>query len=146
MTIHNRTPFILCCVGGIMLIASGTSGAIGVMGPFLQNLIDLFGIEAAYSIQQIIGILGALTIIGGVVVIFGGFLLTTRRVEFGRKVIFAAVILGVLSLIASMIQLIVSGNLIMDLIQQFAQSIGWLGAILCIEARIIAEQRPMMQS
>lgn len=128
-----------------MLIASGTSGAIGVMGPFLDHFVDLLGPEAAISVQFIIGLLGALTIIGGVLIIIGGFLLTTRRVEVGRQVILAAVILGVLSLIASLVQLLIAGDLSMDLIQQFAQSIGWLGAIFAIEARIIAEQRPMME-
>ncbi|MHA1770466.1 MAG: hypothetical protein ACTSYL_12145 [Candidatus Thorarchaeota archaeon] len=132
---------MLSLIGGLLLIASGVSGAIGIVGNILHNIDFLFGPEVALTFEIIVGILAVLTIMCGIGIIIGGFVMTTPRVELGRNIILVAVGTGVLGLFLSLVQAILVGQLYMSWSVQIAQSVGWVGAILAVEARIIAEQR-----
>lgn len=143
MDIHNRTSFILCLIGGGLLIASAASGTIGMLGEIVDGLSQLFGPHFVMTFAIVMGILGVLTLFGGIGVIIAGFVLTTRRIELGRNMILISVGTGVLGLAMSLVQLIIAGNPMMEPSSQIAQIPGWVGAILSVEARIIAEQKPM---
>ncbi|MCF2138126.1 MAG: hypothetical protein K9W43_12920 [Candidatus Thorarchaeota archaeon] len=140
-SIHNRTSLVLSLLGGLLLIASGVSGAIGIVGDILDNIDFIFGPDAAVTFEIIVGILAALTIMCGVGIIIGGIVMTTTRVELGRNIVLVAVGTGVLGLFLSLVQAVLVGQLYMSWSVQVAQSVGWVGAILAVEARIIAEQR-----
>jgi hypothetical protein len=45
----------------------------------------------------------------------------------------------------SLVQLVMIGTLMMDLMIQVGQSLGWVGAIFSVTARTIAEQAPLVK-
>jgi len=143
MHMHNRTSFLLCIIGGSLFIASGASGTIAVIGDLGEDLAKLFGPDFVVTFAIVMGILAVLACLGGVGVIVGGIVLTTHRVELGRIIVLVAVATGIVGLIVSLVQLIMAGDPIMNLSFQIAQSLGWVGAILSAEARIVAEQKPL---
>ncbi len=144
MMLHNRTPFILCLVGGTLLILSGASGSIGLLDELVEGLTHLFGPDFVLTFAIIIGILSALMIIAGALVIVSGVVMTTHHVEIGRILLLVAVVMGVVGLIAGLAQSVISGIIVIDMNIQIMQSLGWLGAIFSVVARIIAEQKHMV--
>ncbi len=142
--IHNRTALGLSVVGGILMIASGASGTLGYLDQLQDALDAVYGSTFTFTLEILLGILAALTAIGGLGVIIGGWILTTDRVEIGRILIMVSVGMGILSLIMSLVQLVLAGIIAMGMMVQIAQSLGWIGAIFSIEARIISSQRPLV--
>ncbi len=122
---------------------SGTSGSLALARELSEDFGFLFGPEVVMSFEIIMGILGVLTSMTGAAVIIGGLILTTHRVELGRNVILVAVGTGVLSLVMTLVESAIAGRIMMDLGLQVTQSIAWIGAILALQARIIASQKPM---
>lgn len=142
--IHNRTALGLSIVGGILMIASGASGTLGYLDQLQDALDAVYGSTFTFTLEILLGILAALTAIGGLGVIIGGCILTTQRVEIGRILIMVSVGMGILSLVMSLVQLVLAGIFAMGMMIQIAQSLGWIGAIFSIEARIISAQRPLV--
>ena len=142
-SIHNRTSFLLSLIGGTLLIVSGTTGAVSVLDEMWAALDHIFGREFVLTFEIITGILGTLTVFAGIAIVLGGVLLTTSHVEVGRIVILVAVGVGAFGLGLSLFQAVLVGNILMEWGLQICQSVGWIGAILAIDARIIADQRPM---
>ena len=128
------------------MISSGLSGAIGTLAELGPHLDDLFGADFALTFDIIMGILTGLTLIGGIGVIAGGLILTTRRYQLGRFVVLLCIVMSIAGLVMSLIQLLMVGTLVMGLAIQLAQSIGWLGAIFSLIAQTIAEQPSMVIS
>lgn len=143
MNIHNRTPFLLCLIGGSLFILSAASGTIAVIEDMVDDLLPVFGPSFVVTFQIVMGILAVLTCLGGIGVIIGGFVFTTRRVDLGRKIVLVSVATGIAGLMMSLVQSIMAGDPILNLTFQIAQSLGWVGAILSVEARIVAEQKPI---
>ena len=143
-TIHNRASLMLCLVGGTLMIASGASGSLGYLSSLDIPLETIFGPTFTITFGTITGILAILTGFGGLGVILGGIVVTTSKVETGRIIIMTSMALGTISLIMSLFQLALSGNLAVNMTIQIAQSLGWIGAIFAIEARIISEQRSIV--
>jgi hypothetical protein len=143
MHMHNRTSFILCIIGGSLLIASAASGTIAVIADIVDDLAKLFGPDFVVTFAIVMGILAVMTCLGGIGVIIGGFVFTTHRLELGRSIVLVSVATGVVGLLVSLLQLIMAGDPILNLTFQIAQSLGWVGAILSVEARIVAEQKPV---
>ncbi|MHA2424009.1 MAG: hypothetical protein ACXAEF_04430 [Candidatus Thorarchaeota archaeon] len=126
------------------MIASGTSGSLGYL-PQLQEAVDAFLSDSLIlTLEIIIGTLATLTAIGGIGVIVGGLLMTTRFVEPGRIIVLIAMGTGVLSLVMSLIQLLIAGMFTLPLLTQLIQSMGWIGAIMAVMGRTIAEQIPLI--
>ncbi|MHA1938693.1 MAG: hypothetical protein ACW97O_10835 [Candidatus Thorarchaeota archaeon] len=144
--IHNQNPLVLSLLGGLLMISSGASGAIGTLAELDPHLGNLFGTDFALTFGIIMGILSGLTFIGGVGVIVGGLILTTRRYQLGRIVVLLCIVMCVAGLVMSLIQLLMVGTLVMGLAIQLAQSIGWIGAIFSLIAQTIAEQPSMVVS
>lgn len=144
MNVHNRNPLLLCLIGGILMILSGLSGAIGVIGQLSEALPYFFGLTFFESFQNFMEGLAMWAGLGGFVVILGGLVLTTDKVRFGRIMILAGIVVGVVGLLMTLVQMASTGTFVMDLIEQLNQSLGWVGAILAFIARIVAEQKPMV--
>ncbi|MFX1484116.1 MAG: hypothetical protein ACFFCP_13125 [Promethearchaeota archaeon] len=126
------------------MIISGTTGAIGVIGELSEILQYLFGLEFFTTFDNFMRGLAAWAALGGLVVILGGTILTTERVRFGRIVILAGITVGVVGLLMTLVQMASTGILVMSLMDQLEQSVGWIGAMLAITARIIADQKPIL--
>ena len=144
MTLHNRNPLLLCIGGGSLMILSGLSGAIGVIGELSEVLQYFFGLEFFLTFENFMAGLAAWAALGGIIVIVAGFLLTTRYVWGARILILAGIVIGVVGLMLTLVQMASTGLFVMDLIEQLHQSLGWIGAIIAFIARIIAEQKPMI--
>ena len=126
------------------MFTSGASGTLGYL-PQMQEAVNSFlGDSFLLTIEIIIGILAALTAIGGLGVIVGGLIMTTRFVEFGRITVMIAMITGVLSLVMSLVQLFLAGMFTLPLLTQLAQSLGWIGAMMAVLGKTIAEQQPIL--
>ncbi len=126
------------------MIISGASGAIAVLDALADSLTVLFGFSAVLPFEAVMGYLAIMTSIAGLVAIIGGFILTTDRVWVGRIILLGAIAAGVLGLLMSMVQLVMVGTLNMGITLQLQQSLGWIGAIIAIVARIIADQKPLI--
>ena len=126
------------------MIISGASGAIAVLDVLAESLTVLFGLSAVLPFEAVMGYLAVMTSIAGLVAIIGGLILTTDRVWVGRIILLGAIAAGVLGLLISMVQLVMVGTLNMGITLQLQQSLGWIGAIIAIVARIIADQKPLI--
>jgi len=146
MKIHNRNAFILCLVGGVLLFASGASGVIGLIDELAEALREILEFSLVLTLENIMAGLASITIISGVVVIVGGVILTTSEVRAGRIIVNLAIAVGIIGLLMILVQSVMTGTLSMDMTMQLQQSFGWVGAILAFVARIIAEQKPLMDA
>ncbi len=126
------------------MILSGASGAIGVIGELSEILQYFFGLEFFTTFENFMKGLATWAALGGLVIILGGIILTTERVRFGRYVILAGIIVGVVGLLMILVQMASTGTFVMGMIEQLQQSLGWIGAIMAFIGRIIAEQKPIL--
>ena len=144
MNIHNKNSLFLAFLGGVLFIISGTSGAIEVLDVLEEALLAAGGFSLILTFEAIMGYLAVMTILAGIVTIMGGLILTTDRVWIGRVILLGAIAAGVLGLLISMVQLLMAGTVHMGITLQLQQSLGWVGAIVAIVARIIADQKPLV--
>jgi hypothetical protein len=107
----NQTPFFLCLIGGLLLIATHFTG--GVQSIFFLWLF-LSGIPALAPFLTIIWIILFILFLiawsGGLSVIIGGFLLTTSHVRVGKIIIAIAAGFGLISLILIAIWVVVTSG------------------------------------
>ncbi|TFG31351.1 hypothetical protein EU527_12620 [Candidatus Thorarchaeota archaeon] len=127
------------------MIISGTSGAIAVLDELAEALSDVFGSSFVYTFESVMGILSIVTILAGVVTIIGGIVITTTKVWFGRVLLISGITAGVIGLMMSLVQVVMTGTLAMGMTMQLQQSVGWIGAMIAFIARIIAEQKSITQ-
>ncbi|MFW9806767.1 MAG: hypothetical protein ACFFFK_08570, partial [Candidatus Thorarchaeota archaeon] len=127
MTILNRNPLLLCIAGGTLMILSGLSGAIGVIGELSEALPYFFGLTFFESFENFMEGLAMWAGLGGFVVILGGLVLTTEKVRFGRIMILAGIVVGVVGLLMTLVQMASTGVFVMGLVEQLHQSLGWIG-------------------
>ena len=144
MTLHNRNPLLLSLGGGVLMILSGLSGAIGVIGELTEALPYFFGLTFLESFENFMAGLAMWAGLGGLVIILGGLVLTTEKVRFGRIMILSGIIVGVVGLLMTLVQMASTGVFVMGMIEQLHQSLGWSGAMMAFIARIIAEQKPLV--
>ncbi|TFH04652.1 MAG: hypothetical protein E4H14_14285 [Candidatus Thorarchaeota archaeon] len=144
MNIHNKNSLLLSFAGGVLIIISGTSGAIAVLDVLADALTAAFGLSIVFTFEAVMGYLAIMTILAGIVAIIGGLVLTTDRVWLGRVILLGAIAASVLGLMITMVQLLMAGTLVMGITLQLQQSLGWVGAIIAFVARIIADQKPLV--
>ena len=123
---------------------AGISGTIQLMGERLLTNGDAMDPTAMMTVEIVTGMLVLLTGLGGIGIIVGGIILTTRRVYVGRILVALFTGMGVLGLVLNLAQLVMVGTLAMDLMHQVGQSLGWIGAIFAIIARTVAVQKPIV--
>jgi hypothetical protein len=139
--LQNRFPFILCLIGGVLLVTHGATGSIG----FLQLIADiptlfpqLLGI--VWLIKLVLYVLIFLAGLGGISVIIGGFFLTKGRLTSGKFLIMLGAGLGLIGLLVSLGQILYTSGFgaLVSFIMVASQSAGWVGAVLSIIARMTA--------
>ena len=123
---------------------SGVSGAIGVIGELSEILQYVFGLSFLVTFENFMTGLAMWAAFGGMVVIVGGLVLTTQKVRIGRIIVSMGIIVGVVGLLMTLVQMASTGTFVMDMIEQLNQSLGWIGAMMAFIARIIAEQKPLI--
>jgi hypothetical protein len=104
---RNQTPFALCIIGGLLLIAVGyTEGANTIIAIYLllhalpiPNVLFLI-------IDFILLILWIIAWTGGFAILVGGYLLTTKHVRLGKFIIAIAAGFGLLSLIFAVLYVV----------------------------------------
>jgi len=143
--VHNANAFLLCLVGGILMMLAGVSGTLQLMGELLLSNEDAMDLTAMMTVEIVTGMLVLLTALGGLGVIVSGIILTTRRVQLGRILVALFTGMGVLGLATNLAQLVMVGTLAMDLMHQVGQSLGWIGAIFAIIARTVAVQKSIVE-
>ena len=123
---------------------SGVSGAIGVIGELSEILQYVFGLSFLETFENFMTGLAMWAAFGGMVVIVGGLVLTTQKVRIGIIIVSMGIIVGVVGLLMTLVQMASTGTFVMDMIEQLNQSLGWIGAMMAFIARIIAEQKPLI--
>jgi len=144
--LHNRNSLMLCFTGGLFMIASGASGAIGTLSVIGEHIANLFGPGFEMTFDMMMDLLSTFTLLGGVIVIISGLVLTTRSYTLGRVLLFVSIGIGVAGLVMCLVQLALSGSFMLPLTLQLAQSVGWVGAILSLIAWNVAEQPSVIAS
>lgn len=144
MNIHNKNALVLSIIGGVLMIISGTSGAIAVIDELADALTAAFGLSIVLTFETVMGYLAVMTSLAGIAAIIGGLVLTTDRVWVGRIILLGAIAAGVIGLMMSLVQLVMTGTINMGITLQLQQSLGWVGAIIAFVARIIADQKPLV--
>jgi hypothetical protein len=135
---------MLCIVGGLSMIVSGITSTLEYLPALREGINEVLSYSVIIPFELIMGILTGLTAIGGLGVIIGGMVLTSRHVEGGRILIKISMGMGALSLMMSLVQLVWAGTLAMPLSIQLTQSLGWIGAMLAVVAGTISEQQPII--
>jgi len=140
--LKNQTPFLLCLIGGILLLASHFTGGVSTI-VFLW--LFLSGIPALAPYLPIIGIILLILFIiawsGGIAIILGGLLLTTTHVRLGKFIIAIAAGFGLISLILVVIWVVwTSGWAALLTLGWLIINTPWaLGLVLTVIARSMAD-------
>ena len=136
---NNRTPFLLCLIGGILLIITSVAGSIGFFADLIAYAAASFP-DLAGILEWILVILSYIAGLGGIGVILGGFLLTRNRVGTGKFIIGIAAGIGLIGLIINLIQIFLVGGALgtFNILALGLQSPGWVGAFITIPARRMA--------
>jgi hypothetical protein len=136
--VKNQTPFALCLIGGILLLASHFTGGINTIY-FLW--LFLSGIPALAPFLAIINVIMFILFLiawaGGAAIIIGGLLLTTSLVRLGKFIIAIAAGFGLISLILVILWIGLVGGWAALLVLSFLiTTTPWaMGLILTIVAR-----------
>ncbi len=133
----NRNSFILCFIGGILLISVGAVGSIGFF-EMLTLITEIPALSAlAWLIEILLYVLGFIAGLGGLGVIIGGYMLTTERIGTGKFVVGLAMGMSLVGLIVHLIQTLYFYGVgaVLNFLSLAAQSIGWIGIFISIAGR-----------
>lgn len=138
----NRTPFLLCLIGGIFLFGAGYNGGIDTIVLIFLLVHSIPALAPIYFFANILlFILFVIAWSGGLAVILGGYMLTTSHVRIGKFIIAIAAGFGLISLILTIIWVVLSfgwGGLL--LLTWLILNTAWaLGLVLTIIARSTAK-------
>ncbi|MBN2228318.1 MAG: hypothetical protein JW779_01920 [Candidatus Thorarchaeota archaeon] len=138
---QNRTSFLLCLLGGILLIIAGIAGSIGFYGTIIAY-VTLYFPTTVEIMTILLLILQNIADLGGVAAIAGGFLLTTNRVGTGKFIIGIAVGVGLIGLIINLGTLYMAAGVaaLFDFLNLAISSASTAGIILTIIARQTAKK------
>ena len=138
----NQTPFALCFIGGLFLIAAGYNHGIGTIF-LIYGVVHAIAALAPYYviIDLILLFLGVIAWFGGYTVIVGGYLLTTSHVRIGKFVIAIAAGFGLISFILTIVWVyIVAGVAGLIVLSYLIMNSIWAtGLVLTIIARSTAK-------
>ena len=138
---RNKVPFILCIIGGALMIFAGVVGAVG----FWEDLLSYATIiapEFSEIMAWILVILQNIASMGGVAVIIGGYLITTDRVGTGKFVIGIAVGMGIFGFIMLIYNMYMAMGMaaFAEIINILSTSAAIAGPVLTIIARTMAKK------
>jgi hypothetical protein len=138
---ENKVPFILCVIGGALMIYAGVVGSVGIWGQLI-TLAASIAPELEGIMLLILVILRNIASLGGIAVIIGGFLITTNRVGTGKFIIGIAAGVGLIGFIMSVYTLYMAVGVVafFEILNLLATSAGMLGPVLTIVARTMAKK------
>jgi hypothetical protein len=140
---QNQNSFVLCLIGGAMLIAANYYGATWDLLVGIYIIVHSFLLPEVvfWIIDLILVALWLISWLGGIAVIFGGGLLTTRRVGTGKIIIAVAAGFGLISFIVTLAWILLTMGLGGLLLAFYAitHSLVFMGLVLSIIARTIAK-------
>ena len=140
---RNMHSFLLCLIGGVLIILQGWPGSIGFLSK-LELIQAIPELQPIYPIIEILlYVLLAIAALGGIAVIIGGTLLTTDRIGTGRFIIGLGAGMSLIGLIIYLGQSIwIAGTAapLFDFATEVTQTIGWIGVILSIVGRRTAKK------
>jgi hypothetical protein len=114
---RNQTPFVLCIIGGLLLLGAGyTNGAntIFLLYLFVHSIVALAPFYLIIDIVLLV--LWVIAWLGGIAVILGGYLLTSSHIRTGKFIIAISAGFGLISLILVILWVVLT--------------IGWAGLLL----------------
>lgn len=139
---RNFKEFLMCLIGGILLISVGAVGSIGIFS-FLGYINTIPELAPLVPVVEIVlYVLVFIAGLGGLGVIIGGYLMTTQRFGTGKFVVGIAAGMGLIGLIINLAMTLYSGSVqgLIDFLGVAIQSAGWIGVILSIIARRTAQK------
>lgn len=140
-SMRNKIPFILCIIGGALMIYAGVVGSIG----FWDNLISYAAtIAPGYEdvMLWILVILQNVASLGGFAVIIGGYLITTNRVGTGKFIIGIAAGMGIFGLLMLTYNMYMSMGMaaFSEIANLISTTAAILGPVLTIVARTLTRK------
>jgi hypothetical protein len=138
----NQTPFALCIIGGLFLIAAGYNHGIGTIFLIYAFVHAIAALAPYYLIIDfVLVILGVIAWAGGYAVILGGYLLTTSHVRLGKFIIAIAAGFGLISFILTIVWVYLAFGIagLLVLTWLIMNSVWAIGLILTIIARSTAK-------
>jgi len=138
----NKKMVLLCLIGGVLMILSGTVGSIGFYGTIL-NYLNTWAPQIAPVLEVLMTIFTVIAAGGGVSVIIGALICSGDNYGLGKFMIGLGSGIGLIGLIISMISSIVGGTvmanltaIVMDIVHG---SYGFVGALLAMFSKIKIE-------
>ncbi len=138
----NQTPFALCIIGGLFLIAAGYNHGIGTIFLIYAFVHAIAALAPYYFIIDfVLIILGVIAWSGGYAVLVGGYLLTTSQVRLGKFIIAIAAGFGLISFILTIVWVYLVAGIagLLVLTWLIMNSIWAIGLVLTIIARSSAK-------
>jgi hypothetical protein len=137
--LRNTMAFALSVPAGILLLLKGISGPTETYRLLLEYLSS--GVITDELIQSVITtallVLIAISSMGGLAVLAGGFLIWKNHAFVGKFLIALGAEVGALWVVFLLITLVTTGE-VSSIISQYSL-IGWAGLILAFSARLIAK-------
>lgn len=132
----NRTPIILCLIGGFLLFQASWIGSIGFIDDIAAYAIAYFP-TIADILTLVLNVLTYIAGLGGIAVIIGAILFAMSRIGTGKFVIGLGAGIGLIGLIIMLAEAVIAGGVeaLLDVVTLISQSIAWIGVILSILGR-----------
>ncbi|MEJ2126998.1 MAG: hypothetical protein P8X84_05780 [Candidatus Bathyarchaeota archaeon] len=138
VTTRNKFSAFLAIVAGILLVISGEQGPSGTYRLIMENLSLAFNNVLLVQLIQFLSLIFvAISLVGGFVVILGGYLILKDKPLSGKILIGVGTGFGVVSVILLFLSLYQTENL-MTVLTRYTL-IEWGAIILSLMARFIAK-------
>lgn len=138
--LKRRLSFLIAIVAGLLLLITGVSGSLGILA-YALNEISFLIPEVGNVFRLTLVLLAIVASSGGIAVIIGGYLVLRKRTILGKLVISLGGGVGSLGFIINLISGIsLAWALLSSVAAIFVvgRSLGWIGVILSVIARVIA--------
>jgi hypothetical protein len=134
---ENKTPFLLCLIGGILLFQVGWTGSLGIFSylELIETIPELA--DFVWIVNTLLYVLAIIAGLGGIGVVAGGFLFTRGRVTTGKLVVGVALGMSIVGLVIQLAQWLwlYGATAVVDFFGLTAEATGWIGIILTLVGR-----------
>ncbi|MHA1387860.1 MAG: hypothetical protein ACTSW8_08700 [Candidatus Thorarchaeota archaeon] len=138
---RNKVPFILCLIGGALMLYAGVIGSVGIWGDILA-LAATLAPGFAKVMGWILTILVNIASMGGIAVIIGGYLIITNRVGTGKFIIGIAAGMGLFGFIILIYTMYTAMGMAAfgEILNLLSTSAALAGPVITIIARTMAKK------
>lgn len=129
--------------GGVLLLASGVSGSVGLYGVLLELLARFLSPPYDVVVYYIMMVLSFFASLGGISVLIGGLLIYKRRITTGKLLVSLGCGTGVLGYLVMLVSQAMEGSeALLAFLITATGSTGWLGISLSVLAMWLAKKPP----